>query len=205
MSDNIPTVKIERKKAKKVKSVTTPAVVQTARYEAPKVQKAEAAMVCENDNMRQRAADRNMKNDMARVLILEEAGRSSNIIADVEVNCRDYFESQNSKAAQLVRAYTNVQTVASPTYIRQNSTYATSPAPKVAPLQKAKIVKASTSVIAADGYYYSIKRGDTLYRIARENCSSVSDISSLNGIADPTKIEVHQIIRLPAQKCNALK
>jgi len=109
-------------------------------------------MVCENDNMRGRAADRNMKNDMARVLILEEGGRSSNVIADVEVNCRDYFQSQ--------RASSN---------------------------------------------YYSIKKGDTLYGIARENCASVKDISKLNGISDPTRIEIHQIIRLPAKKCNALK
>ena len=44
-----------------------------------------------------------------------------------------------------------------------------------------------------------------MYGIARENCSSVKDIARLNGITDPTKIEIHQIIRLPAQKCNARK
>ena len=44
-----------------------------------------------------------------------------------------------------------------------------------------------------------------MYGIARENCSSVKDIARLNGISDPTKIEIHQIIRLPAQKCNARK
>jgi len=72
VTDNIPTVKIERK-AKRVKTVETRHQVQAASYTAPKVQKAEAAMVCENDNMRGRAADRDMKNDMARVLILERA------------------------------------------------------------------------------------------------------------------------------------
>ena len=43
VTDNIPTVKIERKK---------PKVIQTtqANYTAPKVHKAEAALVCENDN-----------------------------------------------------------------------------------------------------------------------------------------------------------
>ena len=84
VTDNIPTVKIERK-AKRVKTVETRHTVEQASFTAPKVQRAEAAMVCENDNMRGRAADRNMKNDRARVLILEEGGRSSNVIADVEV------------------------------------------------------------------------------------------------------------------------
>jgi len=169
VTDNIPTVKIERKKkTNPVTVVETQHQIHQASYSAPKVQKAEAAMVCENDNMRRRAADRDLKNDMARVLILEEGGRSSNIIADVEVNCRDYFQSQ---------------------YQSFNP----------------QIIKASTRVEAADGYYYSIKKGDTLYGIARENCSSVKDISQLNGIADPTKIEIHQIIRLPAKKCNARK
>ena len=86
VTDKIPTVKIERKK---------PKVIQTtqANYTAPKVHKAEAALVCENENMRARSADKNLKNDTARVLVLEEGGRSSNIIADVEVNCRDYFQS----------------------------------------------------------------------------------------------------------------
>lgn len=208
VSDNIPTVKIERKKkTKRVKTVETQHHVQQASYSAPEVQKAEAAMVCENENMRSRAKDRNMKNDMARVLILEEGGRSSNIIADVEVNCRDYFEMQNSGAirtVQTVPSYTITQTPPMPAYSPQvQRPVVAAPAPRsVAPHPKPQTIKASTRIEAAEGYYYSIKRGDTLYGIARENCSSVKDIARLNGIADPTKIEIHQIIRLPAQKCN---
>jgi len=194
VTDNIPTVKVERKKKK-------------ASYNTPKVQKAEAAMVCENDNMRSRAADKNMKNDMARVLILEEGGKSSNIIADVEVNCRDYFQDQQSHASRTVESmptYTITQSAPMPAYTPQGrQAVIAAPAPAIAPQPKPQTIKASTPVQAADGYYYSIKRGDTLYGIARDNCSSVKDISRLNGIADPTKIEIHQIIRLPAQKCNA--
>lgn len=226
VTDNIPTVKIERKKkTKRVETVETRQTVQQASYSAPKVQKAEAAMVCDNDNMRRRAADGNMKNDMARVLILEEGGRSSNIIADVEVNCRDYFQSQQSRTIRAVSttpAYTVTQSVpaytvtqASPAYrVTQSApmpaytpqsrqTVITAPAPVAAQRPKPRMIKAATRVEPADGYYYSIKRGDTLYGIARDNCSSVQDISRLNGIADPTKIETHQIIRLPAKKCNA--
>ena len=210
VTDNIPTVKVERtKKTKRVKTVETRHSVQHASYSAPKVQKAEAAMVCENDNMRERAADRNMKNDMARVLILEEGGRSSNIIADVEVNCRDYFESQTTKSVRTVETvptYTLTQSSPTPVFVPfGDAPIIAAPAPAIIPRTKPRTVKAAAKVQAADGYYYSIKRGDTLYGIARDNCSSVIDISRLNGISDPTKIEIHQIIRLPAQKCNTRK
>lgn len=212
VTDNIPTVKIERKnKTKHIKTVETQHHVQQASYNSvPKVQKAEAAMVCENDNMRSRAADRDMKNDMARVLILEEGGRSSNIIADVEVNCRDYFETQRSssiRTVQTVPSYTVAQSAPMPAYspqVQRPIIAAPAPASRAA-YAKPQTIKASTNIEAADGYYYSIKRGDTLYGIARENCSSVNDIARLNGIPDPTKIEIHQIIRLPAQKCNSRK
>ena len=204
VADNIPTVKVERKKkTKRVETVETRPHLQQASYSRHKVQKAEAAMVCENDNMRARAADRNMKNDMARVLILEEGGRSSNIIADVEVNCRDYFSAQRSGAVRTVQAaptYTAAQPTQTPAYIPQRRRTVIA-APEVRP----KAIQTSTRIEAAEGYYYSIKRGDTMYSIARENCSSVKDIARLNGIADPTKIAANQIIRLPAQKCNTRK
>lgn len=206
VTDNIPTVKIERK-AKRVKTAETRHAVQQASHTAPKVHRAEAAMVCENDNMRGRAADRNMKNDMARVLILEEGGRASNVIADVEVNCRDYFEHQQSRslrAVQDVPTYTVQRSAPTPVYSPQAAkAIIAAPAPSMPPGAAPRTVKAVSTVKAADGYYYSIKRGDTLYGIARDNCASVKDISRLNGISDPTKIEVHQIIRLPAKKCNA--
>jgi len=206
VTDNIPTVKIERKNAKRVKTLETPHQVQQPSYNTPNVQKAEAAMVCENDNMRSRATDRNMENDMARVLILEEGGRSSNIIADVEVNCRDYFQNQTYTAVRAVQstpAYTTAQSAPMPAYTPQtHRTVIAAPAPIAAGAQP-RTIKASSPVEAADGYYYSIKKGDTMYSIARDNCSSVKDISRLNGISDPTRIDVQQIIRLPAKKCNA--
>lgn len=205
VTDKIPTVKIERKKPKVIKSVQ-------ANYTAPKVEQAEAAMVCENDNMRSRAQDQNSKNDTARVLILEEGGRSSNVIADVEVNCRDYFQSARSRqfvsAPRVISSLPLQQT----SYVTSQSIQASPKQPEIQRLvrpitrpQQGRVLKTSSQVKAADGYYYSIKKGDTMYRIAKDNCSSVKDISELNGIYDPTKIEIHQIIRLPAKKCNARK
>ena len=210
VTDNIPTVKIERKKPKVIK--TTQANYQ-ANYTTPKVHKAEAALVCENDNMRARSTDRNLKNDTARVLVLEEGGRSSNIIADVEVNCRDYFQSARPHTIQSRSALTTTQNSPNTVYVSPQSQTAnytqSAPQPVInaatppQKIQQPQVIKASSNIQAADGYYYSIKKGDTLYRIAKDNCSSVLDISALNGIYDPTKIEVHQIIRLPAKKCNA--
>lgn len=219
VTDKIPTVKIERKKPRVIKTVE--ANTLQANYASHKVEKAEAAMVCENGNMRSRARDGNSNNDNARVLILEEGGRSSNIIADVEVNCRDYF--QRASTQRFIPSYSHSISVVSAPQPAQQLTYVTTQSVPARPLFRAQtqpqsvqrviqtqsvqkqpdVIKASTHVKAANGYYYSIKKGDTLYRIARENCSSVNDISALNGIKDPTKIEVHQIIRLPAKKCNA--
>ena len=184
VSEKIPTVKIERKKPKIVKEVS---------YSAPAVQKAEAAMVCDNDNMRARAADKDKNNDTARVLILEEGNRSSQVLADVEVNCRDYFASSqhsNSYVAQTTNAV-YAEPIPSSTHTLPISVPAPSPKPAL-PLP-----------VAAEGYFYTIKKGDTLYQIARENCTSVSSIARLNSIADPTLIDLGQTLRLPTAKCNS--
>jgi len=197
VTEKIPTVKIERKKPNVIKTVNP-------NYQAPNVQQAEAAMVCENDNMRNRSTDKNMKNDLARVLILEEGGRSSNVIADVEVNCRDYFQSkQYNNTRRVVRSHPPMIVSAPTAYTGSTSQLHTSTVQQSTAPAQPKVLKTSWNVQAAAGYYYSIKKGDTLYRIAQDNCSNVDDISTLNGITDPAKIEIHQIIRLPAQKCNA--
>ncbi len=145
-------------------------------------------MVCENANMRAKAADKNMNNDTARVLILEEGKRSSNVLADVEINCRDYFISPRRTHAE--------PEVTQAVYSQPTSDYVTTvPTPRTkAPAPKP---------LAAEGYFYTVRKGDTLYQIARENCSTVKSIASLNGIADPTMIDRGQVLRLPASKCNA--
>lgn len=43
---------------------------------------------------------------------------------------------------------------------------------------------------------YLVKRGDTLYRIARENGMSYQDLASLNGIDNPSALKEGQILRL---------
>jgi LysM repeat protein len=44
---------------------------------------------------------------------------------------------------------------------------------------------------------YTVQWGDTLYSIARRNGTTVSTLASINGIADPSRIYVGQVIILP--------
>ncbi len=162
------------------------------------VQKAEAAMVCDNENMRSRAADRNSKNDTARVLILEEGGRSQNIIADVQVNCRDYFQSASQSYSPAPEAnYTpaTYEAPQAPTMIRRAQ-----PAPKP---QAQKIDAVAPTDSGAEGFLYNVRKGDTLYNIARINCTSVKHLTALNNLDDATLIDVGQVLHLPATRCNS--
>lgn len=59
--------------------------------------------------------------------------------------------------------------------------------------------KASTTKASAGSYtgpVYTVKRGDTLYRISRMTGSSVGELARLNGISAPYTLEVGQKIRV---------
>ncbi|WMY75120.1 amidase activator ActS [Buttiauxella selenatireducens] len=59
--------------------------------------------------------------------------------------------------------------------------------------------KASTTKASAGNYsgpVYTVKRGDTLYRISRMTGSSVSELARLNGISSPYTLEVGQKLRI---------
>lgn len=47
------------------------------------------------------------------------------------------------------------------------------------------------------GYLYTVRRGDNLYRIALRNGWSVSYLASVNGIANPNRIRVGQVLLIP--------
>ena len=53
-------------------------------------------------------------------------------------------------------------------------------------------------VECVSGSVHVIKKGDTLYSIARANKTSVSRLKSLNGIRDHTNLQVGQRIKLSA-------
>lgn len=48
----------------------------------------------------------------------------------------------------------------------------------------------------SSGDVYTVKRGDTLYKISRQTGTSVSDLARLNGISPPYTIEVGQRLKL---------
>jgi len=193
VSENIPTVKIERKKP----SVQT-AQIQTS-YQTPKVEKAEAAMVCDNENMRTRSRDNDQTNDNARILILEEGSSSSNIIADVEINCRDYFETARSRNVVSTSYYqpANYRAPVGGLIVpaQQYETPVQYVEPVVTPAVTPQIKPPATKS-------YAVKSGDNLYRIARNNCTTVEELTDMNDISDPTEIDVNQVIILPNKNCD---
>jgi LysM repeat protein len=53
--------------------------------------------------------------------------------------------------------------------------------------------------VAATSFDYTVRQGDTLGRIARDHNVSVSDLASLNSIANPDFIRSGQVLRIPGQ------
>jgi LysM repeat protein len=51
-----------------------------------------------------------------------------------------------------------------------------------------------------EGISYTVKSGDTLSMIARQNNSTVKDIQNANQITDPTRINVGQVIFIPQKQ-----
>jgi len=204
VSDNIPVVKIERKTPKNVKTQSASYVSPSAIGSGPNVQKAEAAIVCENENMRARARDKNSKNDSARVLILEDNDNSSSqVIGEVVVNCRQYFED---KSVGLVPAsYGDNYAAPQPAYspepdIRYETPNYVPPQVQRAATQRRTVP--SQNLDQNSGLFYAVNRGDTLYRIAVNHCTSVDAIARLNNIDDPTSIDVADVLRMPVGNCN---
>lgn len=97
VSESIPTVKIEKRKAK--------ATVQSASYMTHGSPN-QAAMICETDDMRKKVIDDNDKNDAVRVMVVEDGESGSRVLSEVEVDCRDYFlrKSLAPEKPKLVRA-----------------------------------------------------------------------------------------------------
>ena len=63
----------------------------------------------------------------------------------------------------------------------------------------------SKSSDSGSGAVYTVKRGDTLYRISRTTGTSVNDLARLNGISPPYTIEVGQKLKLGGSKTASAK
>lgn len=63
----------------------------------------------------------------------------------------------------------------------------------------------SSDAGSSSGAVYTVKRGDTLYRISRITGTSVKDLARLNNISPPYTIEVGQKLRVNGNKSTAKK
>lgn len=136
----------------------------------------EAASVCETDVMRSRVVDGNDHNDSVRMMVVQDNESSSEVLSEVEINCRDYFLRKNVKSSEPTLVQTSNQTFQSET--------------------KTSVANKNSS------YTYIVHRGDTVWNIAREHCTTVKAISRLNGLGKGNVIDVGQRLKMPAQNCN---
>ena len=176
VSEKIPTVKIEKR---------TPTVtVQTASYAAPQIitsirssaSPKEAASVCETDVMRSKVVDGNDYNDSVRIMVVQDGNGSSQLLSELEINCRDYFLRKSVNASE-------------PTLV-QTATPSRQP--------QATIRKSNVN----SRYTYIVQRGDTVWDIAREHCTNVKAIARLNGLGRGNVIDIGQRLKMPDQDCN---
>ena len=71
-----------------------------------------------------------------------------------------------------------------------------------------RVLEAAYKAITAQqpsGDTYTVKAGDTLYRIAQAAGTTVDKLTQLNGLPDPAKIAVGQILKLPGARTYAVK
>ena len=61
--------------------------------------------------------------------------------------------------------------------------------------QTAAAPAARPAAPAADGYY-AVKQGDTLYSIALDNGADYREVAQWNGLDDPTKLRIGQVLRV---------
>ena len=152
--------------------------VQTTSY-ASQENRSQGSLVCENDNMRANALDGDDSNDVARIVIVQDEAVGSNILHQVEVNCRDYFlrKSVYNSEPQIIQSSNRViatEVVEEPRQIIQSSTRRN---------------------------YHTVRSGDTVWTIARNNCTTVEAISRLNDLGSGNHIDIDERLELPEPDC----
>ena len=72
-----------------------------------------------------------------------------------------------------------------------------------APAPKPPAAAASKPAAAAADGYYTVKQGDTLYSIALDNGADYREVAQWNGLDDPTKLRVGQVLRVKPPESRA--
>ena len=137
----------------------------------------QAKTVCETAAMRQNAVDYDNTNDIVRIMTVQDSTDNSRLVSEVEVDCRDYFlrKSLSPSDSNLVKASTVVTEYPSET-------------------------RRSTRTLN-QRHTYIVQRGDTVWGIAREHCTSAKAISRLNGLGSGNTIDIGQRLKLPDEDC----
>jgi len=138
----------------------------------------QAAIVCETADMRARALDYDDSNDIVRVMSIQDSNGGSQLLSEVAIDCRDYYLRKSL-------------TTGTPSVI-QSST------PSIALEQTTR----RSTRINDSRFTYIVQSGDTVWDIAREHCTTVKAISSLNGLGRANHIDIGQRLRMPIEDCN---
>ena len=154
------------------------ASVQSASY-MTNASSNQAAMICETDDMRKKVIDDNDKNDAVRVMVVEDGDAGSRVLSEVEVDCRDYFLRKSLSPSQ-----PKVIRTSAPTKERVET----------------QTPRRSTRT-KNSRYTYIVQRGDTVWDIAREHCTTVKAISRLNGLGRANVLDIGQRLKLPDDEC----
>ena len=137
----------------------------------------QAAIVCETADMRARALDYDDSNDIVRIMSVQDSNGGSQLLSEVEVDCRDYYlrKSLTSSSSNIVRASSETN-------------------------KDVRVIRSSIETVDRH-YTYIVQRGDTVWQIAKEHCTSVKAISRLNGLGSGRHIDINQRLKMPLDGC----
>ena len=160
---------------------TTTQSVQNASHVSSPTSKASADQVktvCETDSMRENVVDYDKTNDTVRIMTVQDSSGSSRVLSEVEIDCRDYFlrKSLAPADANIVSVRTEVVDV-----------------PAEEPRRSTRVQN--------QRYTYIVQKGDTVWGIAREHCTTAKAISRLNGLGRGNFIDIGQRLKLPDEEC----
>jgi len=160
----------------KIEKRKSKASVQSASF-AGNASSTQTSMICETDDMRRKVIDDNDNNDAVRVMVVEDGDTGSRVLSEVEVDCRDYYLRKSLAPAQ-------------PKLIR-------TAAPKTQIVEPARRTQRTQS----PRYTYIVQKGDTVWDIAREHCTTAKAVSRLNGLGRGNMISIGQRLKLPDEDC----
>ena len=165
---------------RRVVNVSEPAPLNTSqvRFDTP-----EAAAACDTRKMRKRALDDDPLNDVASVTVLREIAPGRRTETDVDVNCRDFFASR-------LGGWSAPRAVPSPAL-----------GPVVIATRSAAPAPIAETRTRPSEYTYRVRRGDTLFDIARSHCTGWKTVADANGLRDASRIKPGQVLRIPGGGC----